>query len=153
MMKRIRKKSRYIVINLIFAVLLSFLLGACGDDWHDDPPQPKAEEPPPEPTYPRLYFKMTGVGDTEEMARLVPPSEWTSYPGRAGTVIFLDSAALFHRGKVPLRERMTLFYAYASRRPARPDLCRAVHFRPGLAHLQVPLTGRQRASLDLGARP
>ena len=62
-------------------------------------------------------------------------------------MIFAETADLHHRGANPARERCTLFYAYASRRPRRPELCRAVHFAPGLAHLHTDLTERQRASL------
>lgn len=75
-----------------------------------------------------------------------------SCEGPAGTVIFVDTARLYHRGRRPERERFTVFFSYASRHPSRPDLCAAVHFRPGLAHLTAPLTRRQRDSLDWPCR-
>jgi hypothetical protein len=75
-------------------------------------------------------------------------TDMESCEGPAGTVIFVDTARLYHRGRRPEHERFTLFFSYASRHPSRPDLCAAVHFRSGFAHLTAPLTQRQRDSLD-----
>jgi hypothetical protein len=66
----------------------------------------------------------SGISD-EEMARAVPPSAWKSCLGPAGTVVFVDTRSVFHRGKPPRAERSALFYVYTSRQPIRPDICKA----------------------------
>ena len=82
----------------------------------------------------------------------MPRSSWRSNHGPAGTVIFTETAFVYHRGANPLRERLALFYSFASRRPKRPDLCREIQFLSVPSHLTVPLTDRQRVSLDFGTR-
>lgn len=70
--------------------------------------------------------------DQAQVDRLRDPRQ-TSCEGPAGTVIFVDTARLYHRGKPPVRERFTVFYSYVSLHPARPDLCAGVQRRSGLA--------------------
>jgi hypothetical protein len=54
----------------------------------------------------------------ENMAMNVPSSNWHACTGSAGTVIFVDTARLFHRGMEPKdRDRYALFYAYNSTTP------------------------------------
>lgn len=89
------------------------------------------------------------VSDAEMRAQ-IPSASWTSWTGPAGTVLFIDTARIYHRGKVPLRDRLTLMYSYSSTAPVRPDLCRRVHFRPALSHLEdLNLTSRQRQVLGI----
>jgi hypothetical protein len=62
-----------------------------------------------------------------EMRQLFPKAavnERLSFPGRAGTVIFVDTARSFHRGKPPTyRPRAAVFFSYFSRRPWHPFFC------------------------------
>jgi hypothetical protein len=51
------------------------------------------------------------------MRRVIPESEWKACPGPAGTVIFADTASVWHHGKMPLSERFALFFTYTSKRP------------------------------------
>lgn len=82
-----------------------------------------------------------------------PAQEHRAITGPAGTVIFVDTARLFHRGKVPSQERFALFYSYATRSPSNPEGCAKGHFIPALAHLDVPLPDRQRESLPWHITP
>lgn len=59
------------------------------------------------------------------MARIVAPSLWKSCPGETGTVILFDPAAIFHRGKLPLKDRFTIFFDYTSRIPKHPYYCKS----------------------------
>lgn len=133
--------------------------------WHIDPNDrryPKVilylndvdEDGGPFQYIPRLFqkelaaFRWRKSVSDQQMASQVPPEQWRSVCGRAGTVIFVDSANLFHRGAVPLKERYTLFFSYSSKRPKRPDLCRRAYLRDSMLELgQRPLTGRQRDAM------
>ncbi|MEB3252702.1 MAG: hypothetical protein VKO01_11290 [Cyanobacteriota bacterium] len=80
----------------------------------------------------------------DEMAKVVPQQLWKACPGSAGTVIFADTAAVWHHGKVPQRGRYSLFFTYTSRRPRwiEPYLG---NFKPENAQrLLAPLSLRQR---------
>jgi hypothetical protein len=84
----------------------------------------------------------------QEMVAQVSPEYWCSVYGRAGTVIFVDTANLFHRGAVPRKERYTLFFSYTSKRPKRPDLCNRAHMRDSMIELnRLPLSARQRDAM------
>jgi hypothetical protein len=83
------------------------------------------------------------------------PSDWlTSCVGKAGTVLFLDPARFYHRGKPPVNcDRSALFFHYFSQRPKNPFYCeRSILSRQQTAeltqqlpsHLQYPLTWRDR---------
>jgi hypothetical protein len=65
-------------------------------------------------------------------------SDWiTSCTGKAGTVIFSDTARYYHRGKPPLeRDRAAIFFSYFSQRPKNPFFCG-----------RSPLSDRQLAQL------
>ncbi|MEE3715428.1 hypothetical protein V2H45_01565 [Tumidithrix elongata RA019] len=54
-----------------------------------------------------------------------PKSNWfTSCTGSAGTVVFVDTAMYYHRGKPPIAmDRAALFFGYFSRRPKNPYFC------------------------------
>ena len=59
------------------------------------------------------------------MSQIVPESRWISCDGEAGTVIFVDTANIFHRGQIPLKShRLTLFFDYTSRYPLRSYYCK-----------------------------
>lgn len=82
-----------------------------------------------------------------DMAQVVPPEQWHACTGKAGTVIFTDTAKVFHHGRVPQTERVAVFFAYTSHQPRWPELCSATSFHQGLPHLQVALSERQRESV------
>jgi hypothetical protein len=84
--------------------------------------------------------------DHSHIARL-GDAAMRSCHGPAGTVIIVDTARLYHRGRLPLRERYTISYSYASRHPRRPDLCAAVHFPSDVAALNPGLSPAQAARL------
>ncbi len=75
---------------------------------------------------------------------LVQPGEWRSCTGPKGTVIIVDSGSLIHRGKVPKRDRYTLFYDYTSRLPRRPYYCKHSLPETELARVAAELTDAQR---------
>lgn len=84
----------------------------------------------------------------EEMSEKVAPAHWQSVCGKAGTVIFVDTANVFHRGKLPQQERYTLFFSYASKRPKNPALCRRAHLHDSMLELsRLDLSDRQRTAL------
>jgi hypothetical protein len=63
----------------------------------------------------------------EEMEQFYSESaskERVSLLGQAGTVIFIDTARFYHRGKPPTQEtRSAIFFSYFSRRPWYPFFC------------------------------
>jgi hypothetical protein len=64
----------------------------------------------------------------------------TTCTGLAGTVIFVDPAMHYHRGKPPTRlNRSAIFFSYFSRRPWHPFFCQ-----------RSPLSRKQRAFLSQG---
>ena len=63
-----------------------------------------------------------GIND-EKMIKIFPRSAWKSCSGKAGTVVFADVRNIFHHGTVREKERSTLFFAYTTRTPKRPELC------------------------------
>jgi len=66
------------------------------------------------------------MGPDDQMAQFVPDTEWRSANGPAGTVLISDTAVLYHKGRRPaLRDRITLFYDYTSRRPVHPFYCKS----------------------------
>jgi hypothetical protein len=60
------------------------------------------------------------------MQQVVPKTQWKSCCGSAGTVIFVDPACVFHRGKKPTKsDRLTVFFDYTSRIPKHPYYCKS----------------------------
>lgn len=56
----------------------------------------------------------------EEVEAFVPRSHWRRCSAPAGSVVFADPAAVFHRGSPRQRERDTLFFVYTAAHPLRP---------------------------------
>jgi hypothetical protein len=73
-----------------------------------------------------------------------------SCEGRAGTVIFMDTARFFHRGKpATTSDRAALFYSYFADRPRHPFLCeRSGLARRDIERLARALPDRQRAAVQ-----
>ena len=68
--------------------------------------------------------------------------------GKAGTVIFTDTARFFHRGKPATgRDRMALFYSYFAQNPRHPFLCERTGLpRSDVARLTRTLSKRQQSA-------
>lgn len=76
---------------------------------------------------------------------VIPTSDWKSCTGPSGTVIFVDTASIFHRGKVPVgSDRFTLFFDYTSQRPKHPFYCKSSLSKDELLLLATRLSKRQR---------
>ena len=67
--------------------------------------------------------------------------------GPEGTVIFVDTARFFHRGKPPTQQNRTaVFFHYFSRRPSHPFFCHRTPFSTGnITSLLPKLSDEQRA--------
>lgn len=89
------------------------------------------------------------VLDTD-MAALVPRDRWRPCTGPAGTVVITDTCSVWHRGGVPGgRDRLTLFYAYNSRRPLAPQHCTPLFDRTQFVSARGgSLTRAQRAAIS-----
>jgi hypothetical protein len=93
---------------------------------------PKARTPSP-----RALRYTDGRVLDEDMAKLVPQKFWVPCTGHAGTVVVTDTCSVWHRGGVPgHRDRLTLFYAYNSRRPLAPQYCEPLFDRDGFISKQ-----------------
>jgi hypothetical protein len=81
-------------------------------------------------SYYRMQYKLwrarkshnLGINN-EILEQIIPKSAWKSCPGPAGTVIFVDTAAVFHHGTLRTQERSTQFFVYTASPPKRPKLC------------------------------
>lgn len=71
-----------------------------------------------------------------------------SCEGKAGTVIFIDTARFFHRGKPATdRDRIAAFYSYFASRPRHPFFCeRSGMSRRDIERLSANLPARQRGA-------
>jgi hypothetical protein len=69
------------------------------------------------------YQRLSDEALTKQFS--LPHSSWaTSCVGAAGTVVFVDTARYYHRGKPPIdRHRSAIFYSYFSQRPKNPFYC------------------------------
>ncbi|MGF1991981.1 MAG: 2OG-Fe(II) oxygenase [Nostoc sp. ZfuVER08] len=71
-----------------------------------------------------LSYKYRYIRD-KTMRQIIPPLNWKSCTGVAGTVVMADTANVFHRGKIPLySDRFTIFFDYTSRTPKHPFYCK-----------------------------
>ena len=91
-----------------------------------------------------LKYKYGYIKD-KTMEKVVPRSEWKSCPGAAGTIIFADTANIFHRGKVPVSsDRLSIFFDYTSRIPKHPFYCKSSFSLNELMILAKMLDKRQK---------
>lgn len=73
----------------------------------------------------KIKYRYGYVNDSL-MRKHLSGSTWKSCLGGSGTMIFIDTATLFHRGKVPLTtDRFAAFFDYTSRYPKRPYYCKS----------------------------
>jgi len=60
----------------------------------------------------------------EQMDAIVPHHDQVTCVGKRGTVVLVDTCAIFHKGAVPVTgDRKALFYAFNSAFPLRPHYC------------------------------
>ena len=90
-----------------------------------------------------------GLADDTELERRLGAGftrDIVSCTGKAGTVIFTDTARFFHRGKPAIeRDRAAIFYSYFASRPRHPFLCERTGMTRGdIARLAHALPHRQR---------
>ena len=85
----------------------------------------------------------TALGDFD------PDRDVVTCTGKAGTLIFADTAALYHRGKpASARNRCAIFFNYMSRAPLRPFRCeRSPISRAQTRRLAASMPQRQRDCL------
>jgi hypothetical protein len=75
----------------------------------------------------RIYYLMwksgyLGIND-ETLSKIVPKSAWKSCPGKAGTVILVDTKRVLHHGTIRTEERGALFFVYTANPPKQPQDC------------------------------
>ena len=99
---------------------------------------------------PRRFGKgvKLSVEDEEEFAAVVPRHNWRALMGPRGTVGFVDTCTVFHRGRLPARTRKSLFFCYNSKSPFQPSYCGPLFAVDRFIEVAGSLTPRQRASLD-----
>ena len=73
----------------------------------------------------KLKYNYSQIAE-EAMEAIISSYYWKSCIGKSGTVIIIDPASIFHRGKVPVKsERFSLFFDYTSRIPKYPYFCKS----------------------------
>jgi hypothetical protein len=78
-----------------------------------------------------------------------PDRDVVTCTGKAGTVVFADTAALYHRGKpASARDRCAIYFNYMNRAPLRPFRCeRSTISRAQTRRLATSMPQRQRDCL------
>ena len=60
----------------------------------------------------------------QDMEKVVPSHKWVSCTGTRGTLVFVDTCSVYHRGKAPEgSDRLAAFYCYNSRTPKIIECC------------------------------
>lgn len=86
-----------------------------------------------------------GYIQDKTMQKVVSPSNWKSCTGPAGTVLLVDTANVFHRGKIPVAsDRFTIFYDYTCRQPKHPFYCKSSLSQEHLLLVASQLSQKQR---------
>ena len=94
-----------------------------------------------------LNYKYGYIPD-QRMLSVVTPSHWKQCIGSTGTVIFVDTGSIFHRGKLPVAlERFAIFFDYTSRQPKRPYYCKSSLPKDDLLLLAKNLSEPQKKCL------
>jgi hypothetical protein len=89
--------------------------------------------------------------DEDAFDRAVPPQSRGAVVGPRGTVGFVDTCRVFHRGRLPTNgTRKSLFFAYNSRWPTRPSHCGPMFHVDKFRAAADALSPRQAAALDFG---
>jgi len=91
------------------------------------------------------------VDDEEAFDEAAPESARGAVVGPRGTVGFVDTCRILHRGRLPLNgSRRSLFFAYNSRWPTRPSHCGPMFVVDRFKAQAGALSVRQTAALDFG---
>jgi hypothetical protein len=91
------------------------------------------------------------VDDEEAFDDAVPQDRRRAVVGPRGTVGFVDTCRILHRGRLPLTgTRKSLFFAYNSLWPMRPSYCGPMFLVDDFKSQGAALTARQAAALDFG---
>ncbi len=85
----------------------------------------------------------------QDIAKLVPKSQWEAATGPAGTAVLVDTTSVFHHGAIAQEgERLVLIFAYTSQNPKDMELCKKFFPRADLLPaLGATLSPRQRDCL------
>lgn len=88
--------------------------------------------------------------EMQQLAQSLSADPTVTCIGSAGTVIFVDTARFFHRGKPPTQNnRSAIFFHYFSRRPSHPFFCHRTPFSTrNIASLIHNLSDEQRACVN-----
>jgi len=88
------------------------------------------------------YPVLTHAQLERKLGRPIVDDDITSCTGPAGTVVFMDTARLYHRGKPALdTARRAVFQSYFSRNPRHPFFCeRSDLSRAEMAHFATELS-------------
>jgi glycosyltransferase involved in cell wall biosynthesis len=87
----------------------------------------------------QLKYSYGKISD-QKIQAIISSTNWKSCLGKAGTVIFIDPASVFHRGKVPIKsDRFSIFFDYTSRVPKYPYFCKYCCGINELIQLSQPL--------------
>ncbi|MFM2311613.1 MAG: hypothetical protein RLZZ04_889 [Cyanobacteriota bacterium] len=85
---------------------------------------------------------------SEKVECFLASSEWIACEGTTGTVIFVDTANLFHRGLVPqTSDRWSIFFDYTSAFPLRPYYCKSCLPLQDLLEFASGLSAQQKESV------
>ena len=70
--------------------------------------------------------------------------------GLKGTVLFVDTCSILHRGAVPKvhQDRYTLWYVYNSRSPLQPNFCQPFYQNEWISSIKQNLTPTQLETLN-----
>lgn len=92
------------------------------------------------------YPVLTHAQLEQKLGRNIGDGDITSCTGPAGTVVFMDTARLYHRGKPAVdMDRRALFHSYFSRTPRHPFFCeRSDLSRTELLHFAKELTAPEQ---------
>jgi hypothetical protein len=91
------------------------------------------------------------VDNEAALDRAVPPESRGAVIGPRGTVGFVDTCRVLHRGRLPLNgTRKSLFFAYNSRWPLRPSHCGPMFLVDKYKAAVGTLTPHQPDALDFG---
>jgi Phytanoyl-CoA dioxygenase (PhyH) len=94
-----------------------------------------------------LNYK-SGYVQAQRMQEIIPPTNYKSCLGSAGTVVFAATSSIFHRGKLPISsERFAIFFDYTSRFPKYPVHSQSLFSPDDLLLLSENLSEYQRQCL------
>lgn len=98
----------------------------------------------------RGKFPVLSQGQLERaLSDFDPERDVVSFIGKVGTLVFADTATLYHRGKpATARDRCAIYFNYMTRAPLRPFRCeRSTISRAQIRRLAASMPQRQRDCL------